>query len=800
MLKHYFKIAFRNIRKSKTFSFINVFGLALGISLCLVLIAILKVQFGYDKFEPGRERIYRINTEAQRKNGDTEPYASAPFPLGTFIKQHYPFAENVVRISGGLNGDLSFGDKNLSVHGFFTDADFFELFGFELLSGNTSTALSEPNSMVLTQKTSEKYFGKENPVGRIVTFGGIDDFKITGVIKPPPGKTHLEFDLLASNVSMQRYEKEEKIFPTTGNWQNYYSNYLYVRLKDNSQKQALEDALALASKNEYTKLDLETRDKGYRFYLHQLNKIVPGPVLSNNMGNAMPSQVLWIIGVFALVVLVSAGFNYNSLSIAKALDRAKEIGIRKTTGAGKKHLIYQFLTEAVLTALLAFALASCLFHFLLKPFFEQLSIFKSFEMVLEESFITYIVFAVFAMVIGFLSGLFPAFYLSSFRPVESLKNLKNAFSPRLGLRKVLMTIQLAVALLFVIVLFNMYRQMNYVMKADYGFSPQHIVNIDLQRNDYEKVRNVFAKNSNVLNISGISHSLGTSSDRAVDVRINPTDEKTIVRDYTIDENYIGNTGLQLVAGKNFTSDLSKERELFVLANENFVNHFHLRSPSEALNKTILLEDSLQVTIIGIVKDFHFRPFTYKIEPLLLRYHPADIAQLNIKTTGINDKRTLAELQQAWNTIDKVHPFSAHSFSDDLKDSYSEFNDITSLLALVAIMAITVAGMGFLGLVIFFVRQRLKEMTIRKVLGATAAQIAALVSRSFLKILFISLLVGLPLTIFVNTMIMETFAYKINPLLSYIWGVMLLLFILLLAMSSQVIGLITTNPVKVLRSE
>jgi putative ABC transport system permease protein len=800
MFKNYLKVSLRNIWKNKTFSFINIFGLALGISFCLVLISILKVQFSYDNFEPGRDRIYRINTEAIRKNGGTEPYASAPFPLGTYLKDNFTYADKVVRLSGGLNSTINFQDKKLSVHGFFTDPDFLDFFGFELSSGSRKTALASANSVVLSKDVAERLFGIADPLGKVISVGGIDDFTVTGVLKNPPGKTHLQFDILASNIGIKKYETDEKIFAVTDNWKNYYSNYVYILLKDNSKKPVLEQALADISNSKYKNVELETRDKGYHFYLQPLNGIVPGPMLSNNMGNAFPSQALWIMGVFACIILISACFNYNSLAIAKALDRTKEIGIRKTAGALRGNIIFQFLTESVVTALFAFALAATIFHFFLKPFFEQLSLFRTFDIDLNESFVSYALFAGFAIVTGIISGIFPAMYISSFRPIESLKNLKNSFSPKLRLRKVLLSVQLGAALVFIVLLFNMYRQMNFIMKADYGFTKESIINIDLEGNDYEKVSTLFSRSSNVLKISGISHSLGTSSDHAIDVRINPADDKTVVRDYTIDDNYIDNLRLNLIAGRDFPHDLPSDRELFVIANEYFINHFKLGTPSGAINRTIILEDSLQLTIIGIVKDFHFRPFTSAIEPLLFRYHPQDITQLNIKTTGIDDSETLAELEQIWKSVDKEHPFSWHAFSEDLRNSYTEYNDLTSMLGLVAMMAVTIAGMGFLGLVIYLLKQRLKEITIRKVLGATASQIARLVYKKFIRLLIIAFIAGLPLTIFVNNILMQEFAYRINPLLSYIIGIMLLLLILFITVATQIVRLALGNPVKNLRTE
>jgi len=798
MFKNYFKIAWRNLKKNISFSLIKIFGLALGISLFLVLLTIINDQLSYDKFHPTPEKVYRINTEALRKSGGSERYASAPYPLGAFLKDNYPAIENMVRLNRSLSADALYEGKRLGIRGFFTDPSFFEMFGYEFLHGNKKFALQETNSIVLTQETSEKFFGKENPVGKIIELEGLENFTVTGVLKKAPGKTHLEFEALGSTGFLTSREGMREV---TTDWRNYYGTYLYVQIKDANAKKIVEDGLAKAAGEQYAKLELESRDKGYSFFMQSLNKIVPGPILSNHMGRALPSQLLWVIGVLALIVLISAAFNYNSLVLAQSLSRAKEIGIRKTNGALRHQLIGQFLIESVLTSLLAFLVASLIFLFLLKPFFEGLTIFQEFDVALSGSLLLYIVFAGFSVVVGLITGLFPAFYLSSFTAIQALKDLRNkTWLPKLGLRKVLLVTQFSAALLFVILLINVYRQMTYVMNADYGFKKDNILNVELQRNDYQKVKEAFAQNHNVVNISGISHNLGTSRDHAIDVRLKETDDKLAVRDYTIDANYMDNIGLNLIAGKKFSSDLPINRELFVITNENFLQSFKLGTASDAIGKTIILEDSIQVSIIGVVKDFHFRPFTYNIEPLLLRYNPGDISQLNIQLSGINNEQAIAELETIWKSIDKSKPFVHQYFAEELKNSYREFKDVSNLLAMIAFMAVTVACLGFLGLVIFILRQRIKEISIRKVLGASAGQLTFLISKSFLKILFFTCLIGLPASIWINSMFMQTFAYRVNPLVSYIGGLALLVLIALITIGTQIIRVVITNPVNSLRSE
>ena len=807
MIKNYFKVAWVNLVRNKTVSFINIFGLALGMSLCLLIITIVKDQFSFDKFHPDADRIYRINTESIRKNGSTEDYASSPYALAAFLKQNNSSIEKVVPLARALNGDAVANGKQLATSGLMTNREFLEVFGFKLLYGDKNTALNEPNTIILTEKTAAKFFGN-NPdgyrdaVGKIISFNGLADFKITGVLKTPPGKTHLEFDVLGSESTLPSLEKQEKILLKTSDWKNYYMNYTYVKLSSNSKKKELENELAALSKEHYKNDDLESRDKGYRFYLQPITKIVPGPMLSNNMGRGLPMPLLWFLIAFAGIIIISAGFNYNSISLARSLSRAKEIGIRKASGAMRKQLIVQFLVEAVLTALISLGVAIALYEVVLNPGFKSLTLIQEMDISLTNDAGLFLLFFIFSIVVGLLSGIFPALFLSALNPVTALKDIsgKKALLPKLGFRKVLLVIQFSVALIFVITLINLNRQTNFVINADYGFQKENIVNIDLQGNDYTKVKQAIEGYSAVKKVSGVSHIMGTWRDMSVDVRIHPTDDKISVRDYSIDANYVSNLKLKLIAGKDFSASLPTDRELFAIVNENFLEKFHLGKPGEAIGKTIIVADSTQLTISGVLKDFHFKPFTYNLEPLLLRYSPRDVAYLNVLINNADKDKTIAKLESTWKSIDNKHDFSYSFFEDDIKNTYTQFVDISKMINVISLMAVVIACLGLLGLVIFTVRRQVKEIGIRKVLGATVSQITFYLSKNFIKLLIIATLIGMPLSIVSNSLLLNTFATRINPIAGYIVGFISLLIIAFVTIGFKIIHAAMANPVKSLRSE
>lgn len=480
MIRHYIKLAYKNVIKQKWLSAFNIIGLALGISLCLVVITIVKDQLRFDTFHPNGDRIFRINTEATRTNGDKEDYASCPFVIGNEVKDKFPYVENVVRLSQ-LNAELGIGKNLFHSAGFFADPEFFQMFGFELLYGSKSTALTRPYSIILTENTASKIFGKVNPVGKIIQLNYEGNYTVTGVMKEPFGKTHLRFDMLAASSTMPLLEKQSAIVPVSESWKNYYSSYLYVLLKSSDSKSQFENDLNALSSKQYSNLNLQTGDKSFHFYLQALNKIVPGPMLSNNMGKALPEQALWILSVFALVIIISAGFNYASLSVASSLRKAKDTGIRKTLGAMRYQLIVQSLIETIFTTLLSLILAGILFHYLLKPLFENFAVAKDFEIDLNESSSLYLYFLLFSLLVALFSGIIPALYLSGFKPSGVLKSIDiGKISPKLTFRKILLGIQFTFSIIFAITLVNFTRQLNYVTNADYGFTKENIVNIDLQ--------------------------------------------------------------------------------------------------------------------------------------------------------------------------------------------------------------------------------------------------------------------------------------------------------------------------------
>ncbi|MFQ5629189.1 MAG: ABC transporter permease, partial [bacterium] len=462
MLQNYLKIALRTIFKHRLFSFINIFGLALSLSFCMLVIVIINDQNSFDRFHPRENDIYRMLTVAHRKSGGTEKYASSPRPLGVVLETESASVEKVVQLTRGLFGDAKYGQVNISISGFFTDRVFFDVFGFRLAKGDPATALELPNTIVLTAETAEKFFGDEDPLGKTVSIDRLTDFIVTGVLQPLNGKTHFVFDALASSASLAVLEKENKIRPVLEDWKNYYANYNYLRLHQGNAPGTLQPLLSEIPGRFYGNQILESRDKGYSFELQPLTGITPGPILSNNLGRAMPEMMLVFLSVLAFIGMVAAVFNYTNLTMARSLTRAKEVGVRKVTGALRRQLFLQFVVESIFIVLLALSFALLILKAFLIPGFQQLQLSGSFDLDFIIDYQVVLFFLGLSALIGLIAGLLPATFMSAFRPAQILSDLsKIKVLSKITLRKVLIVFQFVLAITLIIIVTAVYKQIDY---------------------------------------------------------------------------------------------------------------------------------------------------------------------------------------------------------------------------------------------------------------------------------------------------------------------------------------------------
>lgn len=801
MLNNYLRIALRNLFKNRLFSAINIFGLALSMSLGMFILLLIRDAYRYDTFHPESERIYRINTEAIRKDGDSESYASSPFPVGVALAQGFSQVEETVRLVRHLNGEVSGGGKILPLAGMFADPSFFRVFGFSLLEGNGATALNEPFTIVLTEKSADKFFPRESALGKTLDIKGYGAFKVTGVLAAFPGKTHFEFEALASTASIPTLESSEALPKMSGDWNDYYGTYTFIRLRPGASPAQTEAALAAISKTEFANQTLESRDADYRFYLQPLNKITPGPILSNGMGKALPAMLLWFLSALGAVVMLSACFNYTNLTLARALTRAREIGVRKVVGASRWQVAGQLLGEGIVTALFSLGVGWLLMK-LVQRAFNSLSFTEFTDVSVQEDRVTTLWFVGFAIAVGLISGALPALAMSKISPSSVLRKLEGIrLFRRLGLRKTLLVTQFTVSLVFIIVVTVISKQIGHVMSMDYGFRTSQILNVPLQGQSAEKIIPTLSAVPGVERISAASHSMGTWEDSSSDIRCAPDAEPEAVRDYFVDKNFAENLGLTFVAGENFRENSVAGRESFLVVNEKFLEKFKLGTPAEAIGKQVLIGDSTRLTLCGVVKDFLFKPATYALEPMMLRNDPGQWRLLQVKITAGDPTSTMVALQRAWSQAVPDRPMESEFYDQTIRESYANLGDILAIIAVFGLLGIVIAALGLLGMATYTVETRAKEVSLRKVMGASVADLVLLLSRKFLVLLAVATILAVPIGWYLGGQFLNLFAFRISLGVGLLLpGILLLFAVGALTIGSQTFRAALANPIKSLRSE
>jgi putative ABC transport system permease protein len=532
-----------------------------------------------------------------------------------------------------------------------------------------------------------------------------------------------------------------------------------------------------------------------------MDKIVPGPLLGNEIGTFLPKVFILFLAGLALVIIVSAAFNYTSLSVARSMLRAKEVGVRKTFGATRSQIIIQFLSEAVVIAILSLLLAIALLQFLL-PAFSGMQMMSLLEVRPEQNTTIYIWFLIFALVTGLLSGALPAIFISAFKPISVLKGITNVkFFSRLTLRKILLVSQFVFSMVFIISILLIFKQMNFMLNVDLGFDSEVVYDLNLQGKDFNKVKDEYSQLPEVIDITAASHIPAEGNVWGVDVRLKMEDEKFDANYFSVDEHFIETMGLELIAGKNFPENMSGENEKFVIASEMTLQQFQLGSAQEALGTTLILEDSTMVEIIGIIKDFQYLAVFLNMKPMLLRYVPSVHFHAFLRLDSPDMLATVDKLEQTWESIDPDHDLDGDFLDGRIKYYYTFFEDIMYTVGFATLLAIIIAAFGLLGMATYSTRTRLKEIGIRKVFGAEVNNIVLLISKSYLWLMLIAAVVGGIIAYLVNNLWLQHLSKSVDfGIGTILAGVFIVAFIGLLTISSQTLKAAMTKPATTLKDE
>ncbi|MGH7493655.1 MAG: ABC transporter permease [bacterium] len=790
MFKNHLKIALRNLWKQKIYSFINVLGLAVGMAACLLIYLYIDNELGFDRFHKKGENIFRLNEVQSFEGISPQHVALSMYPMGPALKAEYP---DIVAFTRFVNGGtvLQHETKQIIVEKtFFTEPAFFSMFDFELRHGDRATALNEPNSAVLTVETAQKLFGSEEVVGKSLGEGE-RQFKITGVLADVPNTSHLQFDAL---FSVNTIENERML-------SNWGSNWLvtYLLLVPGTSPATLEQTFP-----KFLEKNMGERRKYYQLYLQPLHDVHLASLhVTHDYNNyqKFDGKYILIFSLLALFVLVIAAINFMNLSTACSASRSKEVGVRKSIGAHKMQLARQFLGESVVLAFIALMVAVLMAELAL-PSLNAISR-RSLDLSLFNEPLLLPGILGFTFVLGLVAGIYQALFISSFEPVEVLKERMPAGGRKITLRNVLVVAQFAIAIALIAGTTLTVRQFNFMRDRNPGFQRDQIVIIEMNNTSnekYETLRQEFLSNAAILDVTASGQRLGNNIHQNSARTRGDSAEITLSPSHLhVARNFIEFYGLEIVAGRTFSEKIPTDKRFAYIVNEALVKDLGWKEP---LGKDfgVSWEDTLG-TVIGVVKDFNFNSLHHKIQPLYLSSQNWGYDEMSVKISPQNYAAALSHLEKKWNELVPDRPFQYIFLDEHFAALYLSDKQVSQIVGIIAGLAIFTACLGLFGLASITTAQRTKEVGIRKVLGASVSGLIILLARNFALLVSIAFLIAAPVAYFVMKKWLENFVYRVD----LGWWVFALaggsaLLIALLTVSTQAIKAALGNPVEALRYE
>jgi putative ABC transport system permease protein len=786
MLKNYLRVSIRNFAKYKWFSIINTIGLALGMSVSLLLISFYAYVSSFDDFHTKKESIYRIISTLQ-KGVKRKDLASAPLALASRLQHESAQVKEIVRVRASFRGDVVSSQLNIPIEGLYADANFFSVFDFNMIQGNSLTALSKPRSIVLTELAAKKLSASGDLLGKSIEIDGLGSFEVTGIIQSEK-RTHLLFEVLVSLSTLPSTLTGDE--SNTGEWTAYNDQYLYVLTDPVSGSAGIQQSLDRIANDVYSR----SGEGKAAFRLQSLGDITPGPDLDNALGADTDYTLIVVFATICLLILIPACFNYANISIARALKRSKEVGLRKTMGGVNTQIFFQFITETVIITLISLIGAVMIFM-LIRPEFEDMMPGSWLDLSLTWEMI--VMFLMFAMAVGFLTGIFPALYFARLNPIQALRSQTNSKGiSRMQLRKMVSIFQFALSFCFIVSLIIFGRQYRYTLNFDYGFNTENILNVELQGVDPTIFQSEFSRLAEVHDISMSSGVLGLSYS-STQVRQQTSDDSLKVDQLFVDPNYLNNVGLELLAGRNFP-DLAGQH---ILVNEEFLRVWQITNPFDAIGKTFVV-DGKPLEIIGVLKNFHYASILSPIKSFLLRTDPSQYKYANVRVASSDIHSTMASMEKVWHQLNDSRKFEARFFDDEMEELYHFYRALLKMLGYLGVLAVSISLLGLLGMVVYTTETRTKEVGIRKVFGATETSITYLLSKDFLKLMLWAVAFAIPASFFLFDDLLSTIQYYRVSL--NVWDILTSLIAFLLigitAIASQTWRAAGKNPIEILRYE
>ena len=804
MFANYLKVALRNLKNKPAYSLINVGGLAIGLTCCILILLYVQDELAFDGFHQHADRIYRITEMRPSPDRGERSFANTMGPVGPALAADFPEITNSVR----MRSRMGFGriavrrGENRFYEGdqLFVEPSFFEIFDFKLLQGDRATALREPLSVALTESSARKYFGSEDPMGQTLMTDRFDLLKVTGIVQNPPLNSHLDFSMLVSFATLEANEGWKRFM---NSWES--DNFITYVLAD----QTLDVENFNAKLPAYLKMKYDGKPENMpKLFLQPLKDVHFGSAQLEADFNRGKNEktYLYAFSLIVAFVLLIACINYMNLATARAMKRAKEVGMRKVVGAFRSQLIWQFLGEAIILSVLALFLALVLVEIVL-PFFNALS---AKQLALNLTSNGLLIGALFLLVtlVGIISGSYPAFFLSRLRPVVVLKGELKSGTAVSRLRQGLVVTQFALCIIMIVATIAVRDQINFVRAKNLGFNQEQLVVIDINsgntRRNFQTIKNEIAKLPAVKNVSVSSRVPGEwkNIDQILAAKEGASESEASTMFFMcIDQDFLHTFEMSLLAGRNLSDEMGTDTSA-VIINEAAAQALGWDDP---LGKEIrVLENPYRARVVGVVKDFHFQSLHEKIAPLVLGHWNNPIASIDYFTARVQAAElpaALASMQKIHEQFDRVTPFEYNFLDDRLNDFYQTDIRVGKIFGISAGLTILIACLGLFGLASFTVEQRTKEVGIRKVLGASVGGIVGLMSKDFAKLVLLANVVAWPVAYFTMNKWLGDFAYRIDLGIGiFAFAGTLALLIALLTVILHAMKAALANPVESLRYE
>ena len=802
MLRNYFKVAFRNLQRNKAYALINVTGLSLGIACGILIFTLVSYHLSFDNFHKNKDRIYRVVTDFKSADG-VERQSGIQQVFGKVFRHDYAFAEKVARVMVYGNTLISLPEEK-EVKKFkeekgiaFTEPEFFDVFNFPLLEGDKNSVLTQPNSAIITERLAKKYFGNENALGKIIryTFSTSKlDFKITGVLKDLPDNTDRSQEIY---VSYSNLKDRNKWLADDNDWGTVSSNMqCFIRLQQEITKITAEKVFPAFNKKYLPAADVATT----QYKLQPLSDIH----FNTDYSGYVDKKYIWALAFVGLFLIVTACVNFINLATAQALNRAKEVGVRKVLGSLRTQLFWQFIAETTLITLFAVVLAY-ITALVALPYLNQLLGTK-----MAISFFTNRQLAAFLIVLVagviFLSGSYPGIVLTRFQPVQALKGkLSQKNIGGFSLRRILVVAQFAISQILIIGTIVVAGQMRYSKTTDLGFNKDAIIVLPVPQTDsigkvkMQTLKNSFAQVPGTINVAFCSNAPASEGNNFTDVKYDnkPKNEAFEVNTKAGDNQYIETFAIKLAAGRNiFPSDTTKE----FLVNETFVRKLGLRNPQEIINKTIVVNDK-KAPVVGVVKDFYNRSFRAGIDALCIFSDYQDYSNCAVKIDVKNAQPALAAFEKIWNETYPEYIYSYQFMDERIAKFYALDSIMLTLIEGFACIAIFIGCLGLYGLISFMAAQKTKEIGVRKVLGASVQSILWLFGKEFSRLLIVAFVIAAPIAWWTMNKYLQDFKYRINIGVGiFVLAILSTFVVAAITVGYRSVKAAIMNPVKSLRTE